>query len=50
MKEFEPGDNLLYDEEGNIRAPGYDKNGNYSTAQMMQDEFFGGDTSQPLFD
>lgn len=33
------------------RPPGIDpKTGEYSTAQMMHDEFFGGDTSQPLFD
>lgn len=33
------------------RAPGIDpKTREYSTAQMMRDEMFGGDTSQPLFD
>lgn len=32
------------------RTPGHDAAGNYSTAQMMRDEMYGGDTSQPLFD
>lgn len=33
------------------RSPGTDlKTGEYSTAQMMIDEFTMGDTSQPLFD
>lgn len=33
------------------RMPGIDpKTGEYSTAQMLMDEAYGGDTSQPLFD
>lgn len=33
------------------RPPGINpKTGEYSTAQMLYDEMYGGDTSQPLFD
>lgn len=33
------------------RMPGIDPaTGEYSTAQMLHDEFYGGDTSLPLFD
>lgn len=40
-------DELEYTE----RNPGTDpKTGEYSTAQMLHDEIYGGDTSRPLFD
>jgi hypothetical protein len=43
--------NKLADARGGERMPGIDpKTGEYSTTQMMHDEFFGGDTGQPLFD
>lgn len=43
--------NVLRDARGHERIPGHDpKTGKYSTAQMMADEMFGGDTSRPLFD
>lgn len=34
----------------NNRIPGHNSKGEYSTAQMLHDEIFGGDTTQPLFD
>lgn len=46
-----PKTNALVFEDGTPRAPGIDpETREYSTAQMMFDEMYGGDTSQPLFD
>lgn len=46
-----PKTNALTFEDGEPRQPGIDPaTGKYSTAQMMFDEMYGGDTSQPLFD
>ena len=43
--------NKLLDANGRERMPGADqKTGKYSTAQMLHDEFYGGDPSQPLDD
>lgn len=48
---IEAGTGRLVDAEGKPRSPGDDpKTGEYSTAQMLRDEMYGGDTSQPLFD
>lgn len=46
-----PKTNALIFEDGGPRDPGIDPaTGEYSTAQMLFDEMYGGDTSQPLFD
>jgi len=46
-----PKTNALIFKDGRPRAPGTDPaTGRYSTAQMMFDEQYGGDTSQPLDD
>ena len=46
-----PKTNALIDKHGKPRAPGIDpETGKYSTAQMMFDEQYGGDTNQPLDD
>lgn len=46
-----PKTGKLVDWDGEPRQPGIDpETGEYSTAQMMFDEIYGGDTSQPLFD
>ncbi len=46
-----PVTNALEFEDGTPREPGIDpETREYSTAQMMFDEMYGGDTSQPLFD
>lgn len=43
--------NTLIDRKGFERMPGTDPvTGEYSTAQMLRDEMYGGDPSQPLFD
>lgn len=43
--------NKLIDANGFERPPGANsKTGEYSTAQMLHDEIFGGDPNQPLFD
>lgn len=47
----DPKTNALVFEDGSPREPGTDPvTRKYSTAQMMFDEAYGGDTSQPLFD
>ena len=46
-----PKTNALIFEDGRPRSPGIDPvTGEYSTAQMMFDELYGGDTNEPLFD
>jgi hypothetical protein len=46
-----PKTNALVFEDGRPRSPGTDPvTGEYSTSQMLFDEAYGGDTSQPLFD
>jgi hypothetical protein len=50
MKPEDHKDNELLDENGEPRLPGHNSKGEYSTAQMLWDEIYGGDTSQPLFD
>jgi len=48
---LDPKTNELVFENGRPRPPGIDpKTGEYSTAQMLFDETYGGDTSQPLDD
>jgi hypothetical protein len=43
--------NALVFKDGRPRNPGCDpETGEYSTSQMLFDEAYGGDTSQPLFD
>jgi len=46
-----PQTNALVSANGKPRPPGIDPDtGEYSTAQMLFDESYGGDTSQPLDD
>lgn len=48
---LDPKTNSLIFKDGRPRPPGTDpETGQYSTAQMMFDEAYGGDTSQPLDD
>ena len=48
---LDPKTNALVFKDGSPRIPGTDpETREYSTAQMMFDEMYGGDTSQPLFD
>lgn len=48
---LDPKPNELVFKDGKPRRPGIDpETREYSTAQMMFDELYGGDTSQPLFD
>lgn len=48
---LEPKTGRLIMKDGSPRSPGIDpKTGKYSTAQMMFDELYGGDPSEPLFD
>jgi hypothetical protein len=48
---LDPETNALVFEDGRSRSPGIDpETGEYSTEQMLFDETYGGDTSQPLFD
>lgn len=48
---IDPKTGALIYPDGKPREPGIDpKTGEYSTAQMLFDETYGGDTSQPLFD
>ena len=48
---LDPETNALVMADGSPRSPGQDpKTGEYSTAQMLFDELYGGDTDQPLFD
>lgn len=48
---LDPKTNALVFEDGATRSPGIDpETREYSTAQMMFDECYGGDTSEPLFD
>lgn len=48
---LDPKTNALTFKDGSPRSPGIDPTTKeYSTAQMMFDEMYGGDTTQPLFD
>lgn len=48
---LDPETNELVFKDGTPRDPGIDpETREYSTAQMLFDEMYGGDTSQPLFD
>lgn len=48
---LDPKTNELTFKDGRSRNPGTDpRTGKYSTAQMLFDEAYGGDTSQPLDD
>lgn len=48
---LDPKTNVLIFEDGSPRPPGIDpETKEYSTSQMLFDEMYGGDTSQPLFD
>ena len=48
---LDPKTNALVFENGKPREPGIDPHtGKYSTEQMLLDECYGGDVSQPLFD
>lgn len=48
---LDPKTNALVFADGTQRSPGIDPDTKeYSTAQMMFDEEYGGDTAQPLFD
>lgn len=51
IKGIEDGTGRLVDKNGKDRSPGdHPDTGQYDTAQMVRDEMYGGDTSQPLFD
>ncbi len=48
---LDPKTNALVFKDGSPRQPGIDpETKEYSTAQMLFDEMYGGDTSEPLFD
>lgn len=43
-------ENKLFFPDGRERSPGTDETGEYSTAQMIYDDAFGGNTEELLYD